>query len=318
MLKYLVRRLLLSLPVLLAITMIIFALIELAPGDVVDYFRSSETQMTEESAANLRARFGLDQPVPVRYVNWLGNVLQGDMGYRFVDGRPVAQVIGQRLGATVLLVGAALTIGIVIGVPLGVFTSLRQYSIWDFFLTGVSFLGISMPAFIAGIFGLYVFAIKLNLFPTGGMRPVDHTPTIFESLHYLLLPAFILGLQYIAQYMRYTRFSMLEVIRSDYVTTARAKGLAERAVTWRHVVRNAILPVVTVIGFSVPGLVVGAVFTETIFSWPGMGTLYLDAVRGRDVPLLMGMNLVIATAVLLVNIVTDLAYAYVDPRIRYD
>jgi peptide/nickel transport system permease protein len=318
MLKYAIRRMLLSIPVLFAITMIIFTLIELAPGDIVDYFRTPETQMTDEAAAQLRTRFGLDQPLPVRYVLWLGNVLQGDLGYRFVDGRPVADVIGQRLGATVLLVGAALFIGIVIGVPLGVFTSLRQYSFWDFLLTGVSFLGISMPAFIAGIFGLYLFSIQLKIFPTGGMRPVDRVPTIIDTLYYLALPAFILGLQYIAQYMRYTRFSMLEVIRSDYVTTARAKGLGERVVTWRHVVRNAILPVVTVIGFSVPGLVVGAVFTETIFSWPGMGTLYLDAVRGRDVPLLMGMNLVIATAVLLVNIITDLAYAYVDPRIRYD
>ncbi len=318
MLKYAIRRLLLSLPVLLAITIIIFALVELAPGDVVDYFRSSEAQMTEEGAAQLRARFGLDQPLPVRYVNWLGNVLQGDLGYRFVDGRPVADVIAQRLGPTTMLVGAALFIGIVVGVPLGVFTALRQYSIWDFFLTGVSFLGISMPAFIAGIFGLYLFAIKLNIFPTGGIRPVDRAPTLFDTLYYLALPASILGLQYIAQYMRYTRFSMLEVIRSDYVTTARAKGLGERAVTWRHIVRNAILPVVTVVGFSVPGLVVGAVFTETIFSWPGMGTLYLDAVRGRDVPTLMGMNLVIAIAVLVVNIITDLTYAYVDPRIRYD
>lgn len=318
MLKYAIRRLLVSIPVLLAITVIIFILIELAPGDVTDFFRSSETQMTEESIEALRARFGLDQPLPVRYVNWLGSVIQGDLGYRFVDGRPVADVIGQRLGATAMLVGAALLIGVVIGVPLGVFTSLRQYSIWDFFLTGVSFLGISMPAFIAGIFGLYVFAIKLHWFPTGGMRPVDRVPTVFDTLYYLALPAFILGLQYIAQYMRYMRFSMLDVIRSDYVTTARAKGLQNSAVIWRHIVRNAILPVVTVIGFSMPGLVVGAVFTETIFSWPGMGSLYLDAVNGRDVPTLMGMNLVIAAAVLVVNIITDLAYAYVDPRIRYD
>ncbi len=316
--KYLLRRLLVSLPVLLAITIIVFGLIQLAPGDVVDYFRSPEAQMSQETEAALRARFGLDQPVTVRYVNWLENVVQGNLGYRFVDGRPVAAVIGERLGPTALLIGAALLIGVVIGIPLGVFTALRQYSFWDFFLTGLSFLGISMPAFIAGIFGLYIFAIKLHLFPTGGMRPVDRVPTVWDYLYHLILPSSILGLQYIAQYMRYTRFSMLEVIRSDYVTTARAKGLAETVVVWRHVVRNAILPVVTVIGFSIPGLVVGAVFTETIFSWPGMGTLYLDAVQGRDVPLLMGMNLVIALGVLVANMLTDLAYALVDPRIRYD
>jgi len=316
--KYLLRRLILSIPVLIAITIIIFLLIELAPGDIVDYYMSSEGQMTQEAVEQLRARFGLDQPLPVRYLNWLGKVLQGDLGFRFVDGRPVGPLILQRLNATALLIGSALIIGILIGVPLGVFTALRQYSFWDFTFTGLSFLGISMPAFIAGIFGLYIFAIQLRWFPSGGMRPVDRTPTFFDSLYYLILPASILSLQYIAQYMRYTRFSMLEVLRSDYVTTARAKGLPERRIIWRHIVRNAILPVVTVIGFSIPGLVVGAVFTETIFSWPGMGTLYLDAVQGRDVPLLMGMNLVIAVAVLLANLATDLAYAVVDPRIRYD
>ena len=150
------------------------------------------------------------------------------------------------------------------------------------------------------------------------MRPVDRESTIWTTLHYLALPSMVLSLNFVATFMRYTRFSMLEVIRLDYVNTARAKGLTPNAVTWRHIVPNAILPVITVIGLSVPSLVVGAVFTETIFSWPGMGTLYLDAVRGRDVPLLMGMNLVIALFVLGANILTDIAYAVVDPRIRYD
>lgn len=318
MLQYLLRRLLISIPVLLAVTIIIFALTEIAPGDMVDYFISSESQMTAEQLENLRVRFGLDQPVVTRYVNWLGNVLQGDLGYSFVETRPVGDLVARRLGASLLLIGAAAAIGILVGIPLGVFTALRQYSIWDFTFTGLSFLGISMPAFIAGIFGLYIFAIQLDLFPSGGMRPVDRDPTAWDTIYHLMLPALILSLQYIATYMRYMRFSMLEVTRSDYITTARSKGLRERLVVWRHMVPNAILPVITVIGFSVPNLVVGAVFTETIFSWPGMGTLYRDAVQGRDVPLLMGMNLVIAAAVLIANIVTDLAYAVVDPRIRYD
>ncbi|MBN1966132.1 MAG: ABC transporter permease [Anaerolineae bacterium] len=318
MLKYFVRRLLVSIPVLLAVTVIVFALTEIAPGDMVDYFISSEAQMSAEQLQNLRERFGLDQPVVTRYFNWLGSVAQGDLGYSFVEARPVADLVGRRLGASLLLIGAAAAIGILIGIPVGVFIALRQYSFWDFLFTGISFLGISMPAFIAGIFGLYVFAIKLNIFPSGGMRPVDRDPTTWDTIYYLMLPAMILSLQYIATYMRYTRFSMLEVTRSDYVTTARAKGLRERFVVWRHMVPNAILPVITAIGFSVPNLVVGAVFTETIFSWPGMGTLYRDAVQGRDVPLLMGMNLVIAAVVLLANIFTDLAYAVVDPRIRYE
>jgi peptide/nickel transport system permease protein len=318
MLKYLLRRILISIPVLLGITIIIFTLMEVAPGDVADYFVSPEVQMSPEALDALRVRFGLDQPAPVRYVQWLGNILSGDFGYRFLDGQPVADVIGRRLGASLLLMGTALGIGVLVGVPLGVFIGLRQYSGWDFTLTGVSFLGISTPAFVTGIIALLFFSITLKWFPAGGMRPVDREPTFWTTIQYLALPSMVLSLNYIATFMRYTRFSMLEVVRMDYVTTARAKGITNLAVTWRHIVPNAILPVITVIGLSVPTLVVGAVFTETIFSWPGMGSLYLDAVRGRDVPLLMGLNLVIALFVLSANILTDLAYAVVDPRIRYD
>lgn len=318
MLKYLLRRIFISIPVLISITIIIFALTELAPGDVVDFFVSPELEMSAEQMETLRARFGLDQPAPVRYINWVGNLIQGDMGYRFTDGRPVYDVISRRFGASILLMGTALVIGICVGVPLGVFIGLRQYSFWDFSLTGLSFLGISTPAFVTGILALMVFSIQLGWFPSGGMRPVDRDPTFWTTINHLILPSLVLSLTYIATFMRYTRFSMLEVIRSDYITTARAKGLNRYRITWRHTVPNAILPVITVIGLSIPSLVVGAVFTETIFSWPGMGTLYLDAVLGRDVPLLMGINLVIALFVLAANILTDIAYALVDPRIRYD
>lgn len=317
MLKYLVRRILISIPVIISITIIIFGLVEIAPGDVTDYFISPEMEMSTEQLEAIRARFGLDQPVPVRYLNWLGNVVQGDLGYRFTDGRPVNEVISRRFGASLLLMGTALAIGIVIGVPLGVFIGQRQYSFWDFSLTGFSFLGISTPAFVTGIIALVIFSIELRWFPSGGIRPVDREPTFLTTVHHLILPSLVLSLNYIATFMRYMRFSMLEVVRSDYITTARAKGLHKNRVTWRHTVPNAILPVITVIGLSIPNLVVGAVFTETIFSWPGMGTLYLDAVLGRDVPLLMGINLVIAFFVLTANILTDVAYAVVDPRIRY-
>lgn len=318
MFQYIIRRLLISIPVLISVTIIIFALIEIAPGDIADYFITSETQMTAEALEQLRARFGLDQPAPVRYVNWLSNILQGNLGYRFTDGRPVAEVIGRRLSATATLTLTALTIGILIGIPLGVYSGLRQYSKMDFLLTGFSFLGISMPAFVTGILFLFIFSIQLGWFPAGGMRPVDRLPTFGDTLRYLALPSLVLSLNYVATYMRYTRFSMLEIIHSDYVRTARAKGLRNSRVNWRHIVPNALLPVITVIGLSIPNVVVGAVFTETIFSWPGMGTLYLEAVLGRDVPLLMSMNLVIAVVVLGANLMTDLSYAFIDPRIRYD
>lgn len=318
MLKYLLRRILISIPVLLMITIVIFALVEIAPGDVVDYFRPPDMIMTEESTQALREKFGLDQPVTTRYLQWLGSVLQGDLGYRFTDGEAVSAIISRRLGASLLLMGTALAIGILVGVPLGVFIGQKQYSKWDFSLTGLSFLGISMPSFITGLVALLIFSIKLGWFPAGGMRPVTSQPTIWTTIHYLALPSLVLSLSFIATFMRYTRFSMLEVVRMDYVNTARSKGLSNRFITWRHIVPNAILPVITVIGLSIPALVVGAVFTETVFSWPGMGTLYLEAVKGRDIPLLMGMTLVIALFVLGANILTDLAYAIVDPRIRYD
>ena len=318
MFQYVIRRLLISIPVLISVTIIIFALIEIAPGDISDYFITSETQMTPEALEQLRQRFGLDQPAPVRYFNWVSNILQGELGYRYTDGRPVGEVISRRLSATATLTLTALAIGILVGIPLGVYVGLRQYSKADFILTGFSFFGISMPAFVTGILLLFVFSIQLGWFPTGGMRPVDRTPTFWDSLHYLVLPSLVLSLNYVATYMRYTRFSMLEIVNSDYVRTARAKGLRNRRVNWRHIVPNALLPVITVIGLSIPNLVVGAVFTETIFSWPGMGTLYLEAVLGRDVPLLMSMNLVIAVVVLGANLLTDLSYAFIDPRIRYE
>ncbi|MCK6576862.1 MAG: ABC transporter permease [Anaerolineae bacterium] len=316
--KYILRRILIGIPVFFAITVIIFGLIEIAPGDITDYFIRPELNMTDEAKDEIRIRFGLDQPVMVRYGNWMLNVLRGDLGYRYTNGQPVGATIIQRLSATVLLAGTALAIGATIGVALGVFTALRQYSAWDFLLTGASFLGISIPSFVAGIIILFIFSINLGWFPAGGMRPVDREPTLLTTIHHLALPALVLSLAPIANFMRYTRFSMLEVIRADYVRTARGQGLRDRRITWRHSFPNALLPVITLLGLSLPSLVVGAVFTETIFSWPGMGTLYLEAVNGRDVPLLMGMNLVIALVVLGANLLTDLAYGLADPRIRYD
>jgi peptide/nickel transport system permease protein len=300
------------------VTVIIFALIELAPGDVADNFINPELGFSEEANAAIRDRFGLGQPAPVRYVKWLVNAGQGDFGLTFVSGEPVVDAIGRRLGNTLLLMSAAMAIGVVVGIALGVFTAVKQYSFWDISLTTLSFVGISMPAFITGILGMYLLAIRWKVFPSGGMRSVLGNSGFFDVLHHLILPAVILSLGYIATFMRYTRFSMLEVLHADYVRTAHGKGLRNRTILWRHALPNALLPVITVIGLSLPTLVVGAVFIETIFSWPGMGTMYLDAVHSKDVPLIMGMNTVIAIVVLAANLLTDLAYGLIDPRIRYD
>lgn len=318
MFAFAVRRILIGIPVLLAVTMAVFLLVEIAPGDVADYFINPEVSYDEETLAAIRARYGLDDPLPVRYVAWLGSIAQGELGFSFVSGEPVARMVTRRFSNTVVLMSVALAIGLIVGVSLGIFAAVRQYSWFDYLLTGTSFLGVSMPAFITGILALWAFAILWPIFPAGGMRTVGVETTFLDRLHHLALPAMVLSLSQTATFMRYTRFSMLDVLAQDYVRTGRGKGLSEFLVEVRHALPNALMPVITVVGLSLPVLVVGAVFTETIFSWPGMGTLYLTAVNSRDVPLVMGLNLFIAVMVLAANLATDLAYGLVDPRIRYE
>lgn len=318
MFTYALRRVLTSIPVLIAVTILVFMLVELAPGDVADYFINPEANTSPEALAEMRRAYGLDRPAPVRYVIWLGQVVRGDLGFSFVSGEPVARMVLRRFQNTATLMSVALVVSIVLGVTLGVFVAVRQYSFWDHALSALSFLAVSMPAFVTGILALYLFAVLLPIFPSGGIRSVGVDAGLWDRIHHLILPAAVLSLAQTATFMRYTRFSVLEVLRADYVRTARGKGLAERRVTMRHGLPNALIPVITVIGLSLPVLVVGAVFTETIFSWPGMGTLYLTAVGSRDVPLVMGLNLFIAVVVLAANLLTDLAYGLVDPRIRYE
>ncbi len=272
--QYYLRRILINIPVLFMVTLIIFILINAAPGDPVDFFVNEEIGVTKDDLEFVRERFGLNDPLPIRYVKWLGQVARGDLGFRYKNGDDVAEVLFIRMQRTFLLMGAALLIGVVVGISLGIFTGLRQYSVWDFTLTGLSFVGISMPAFVAGIFGLYFFSVKLGWFPSGGMRTIGEDKSLTDLLHHLALPALTLSLAYIATFMRYTRYSILEVKSEDYVRTAHAKGMPRRIVTTRHIFRNALLPVITVVGLSLRTLVAGALFTETIYSWPGMGSLF--------------------------------------------
>ena len=315
--RYIQRRLLISIPILIAITAIIFALLQLTPGDPLDAYLQPDQVLTADQRAALRHELGLDRPAPVRYLFWLREVARGDLGYRIKDGQPVARAIVQRLGPTLMLMGSGLLIAVVVGITLGVISSVRQYSILDFVLTVFAFLGISLPAFFAGLLGLYIFALKLGWFPAGGFSTPGAPFSVWDRVHHLLLPAILLSLFNIGYFMRYTRAAMLEVLGQDFVRTARAKGLGERVVVGSHALRNALLPVVTIIGASVPGLIGGAVFIESIFSWPGMGSLYLDGIDGRDYPLIMGLTFILAIVILLANLLTDLAYAAIDPRIRY-
>ena len=317
MIQYIFRRIFINIPVLIGITMVVFIAIALAPGDPMSSFISPELATDPAMLARMRAEFGFDQPLYIRYFNWLAQVLQGNLGYRIKTYDPVLRVIVERIPATLLLMSSALLIGITVGIPLGIYSALKKYSLPDMILTAGVFLGVSTPAFLIGLGSLFLFCLQLRWFPAGGMHTLGQEESLLDTLHHLALPALILSANYVASMLRYTRASMLDVINEQYVTTARAKGLSEPIVILRHALRNALIPIVTVIDFSIPNLLAGAVFTETIFAWPGMGSVFVDGVNSRDFPLVMGITLITATTVLICNLLTDIAYAFINPKIRF-
>ncbi|MHA4866078.1 ABC transporter permease [Duganella sp. PWIR1] len=314
MLKYIFNRLVINIPTLLAILVTIFVLINMAPGDPVDAFVPPNTALTAEQKAVLRHDLGLDQAAPLRFVRWIAQVASGDLGYRYKDGAKVLDEITSRLAPTLMLAFAGLSGGSLLGIMLGIFAARRYNSATDHALSIVAYVAISTPAFLLGILGMYVFSLKLGWFPTGGYSEPGQGG-LLNTLYYLALPASVLSVQFIAILMRYTRAGLLEVMTQDYVRTAKAKGLSARAVTLRHAFPNALIPIVTVIGANFGALIGGAVFVETVFSWPGMGMLFLDGIESRDYPLIMGIALFMAIAILLVNMLTDILYSWIDPRI---
>jgi len=318
LITYIIRRLLIAVPIFFGITILVFLFLALAPGDPVAAFIRPELATNEALRQSIIQRYGLDQPLPIRYLRWLAEAAQGNLGYKAIGGLPVLDTVARGLGASVLLMGSALLIGIVVGIPLGMLSAMRQYSRLDYALTGIAFLGISTPSFMLGLGGLYLFGLQIRIFPIGGMVTAGRPFSIPDLLAHLALPALILGLGYVAILMRYTRSAMLEVLGSLYVTTAEAKGLPPRVVVVRHALRNALIPIVTVIGLSLRDLVGGAVIIETVFSWPGMGLMMVEGVTARDYPMIMGLSLVVAITVLGANLLTDVAYAVTDPRVRYD
>jgi peptide/nickel transport system permease protein len=302
----------------LGITVIIFALASLMPGDAVMAMLSLETPNSEEMIAIRRGQLGLDQPLPIQYVRWMGQLLRGNLGFSYISGERISEMILIRIPATLELMGVSLLFSIFIGVLLGVLSALKQYSWLDYTLTILGFIGISMPVFFLGMIIVYVFALNLGWFPTSGMATSGEPFSLVDNLKHLFLPAWSLGLFRTAVFMRYTRASILDVLHNDYVRTARAKGLREPTVIVRHILRNAMIPIVTIIGMTLPVLLAGAVIVETMFQWPGTGMLYITAIGQRDSPVIVGMTLVVASMVLLSNLLTDIVYAMLDPRIRYD
>ena len=315
--SYVFQRVALNVPILFIVTVLIFTLLQLTPGDPLDAYLPPDQITSPEQREALRKQLGLDQPAAVQYAFWLRSALSGNLGYRVKNGEPVLEAIRLRLGPTLLLMISGMGLGVVLGVLFGIVAAIRRYSALDNLLTFLAFLGISTPAFLAGLIGMYVFSLRLRLFPAGGYSTPGLEVSTTDVLYHLALPAMLLSTFYVAMIMRYTRAAMLETVGQDYVRTARAKGLPERGVIGKHALRNALIPVVTIIGANLGNLVGGAVFLESIFGWPGMGALFLDGVESRDYPLIMGLTLVLSSAVLVANLLTDLAYAAIDPRIRY-
>jgi peptide/nickel transport system permease protein len=313
---YVLRRLLLAVPVLFGVSLLVFAVMHLAPGDPAAIMLGA--QATREDVERLHRELGLDRPFPVQYAQWLGRVMHGDLGRSIPLGREVLPEVLVRFKATLILTGGALLVALAIGVPAGIVSATRQYSWLDRISMAVAVTGVSLPVFWTGIMLIIVFSLTLRWLPSAGMFSPYGGGDLADLLWHLVLPAVTLGTASAAALARMTRSSVLEIVRQDFVRSARAKGLAERAVVGRHVLKNAVNPVVTVLGIQVGTLLGGAILTETVFSWPGLGSMMVRAIQARDYPLVQGGVLLIATTFVGVNLLVDLLYAVFDPRIRYE
>uniref|UniRef100_A0A7C2WRJ4 ABC transporter permease n=1 Tax=Thermorudis sp. TaxID=1969470 RepID=A0A7C2WRJ4_9BACT len=313
MAAYVVRRLLQAVVLLFFVSVLTFLLIHSAPGGPA---LLANPELSREQIQQMTEQLGLDDPLPVQYLRWLGNVVQGDFGSSYNTVQPVTRLIAERLPNTIMLTGLALVISILVAVPLGVLSALKRNSALDRIIAGFSFIGVSIPVFWLGIMLIIVFAVQLKVLPAGGMYTLGAEFSLLDRLEHLLLPTLVLVVANLAELTRYTRSGMINVLTEDYIRTARAKGLPNRLVLIRHALRNALIPVITIIGVLLPRAVSGAAITETVFSWPGMGRLAVEAAMTRDYPVVLGATLTVALVVVLSSLVTDLLYAYIDPRIR--
>ena len=314
-LPYLIRRLAATVVLLLVVSVVVFALVTQAPGGPGILL---DRNMGPAEIAQMRAILGLDQPLYVQYVRWLGQVLRGNFGVSYQAGLPVLEIIVQMLPNTLLLSAAALVIALVVAIPAGVISAARPQSKTDHAVTFLALFGISIPTFWFGLMLIVVFAIGLGWLPPGGLRTIGAPASALDVARHLAMPAVVLGTASMALFARYTRSAVAAVLRDDYVRTARAKGLPETSVICRHAFRNALLTIVTIVGVQLPRLVGGAAVTETVFAWPGIGSLAVRAAFERDYPMIMGITLVISAVVALSSLLVDLLYVYIDPRIRYE
>jgi peptide/nickel transport system permease protein len=316
--KYLLRRLLISIPALLGISLVLFTVLALAPGDPFEEL-ATNPNVPPEVRLNLRAQFGLDDPIPVRYMRWVTAMVKGDWGYSFVSRINVSTLIMQRLPTTLFVLGTAQLLGLLVALPIGIYSAVRPYSFFDQITTTFAFIGFSLPTFFTGLLFILFFSIYLDWLPFIYRADISATGWrwAWEMARQAIMPIAVLGLFQGAAMTRFVRSAVLEVVRLDYVNTARSKGLSEKATILKHVVRNALIPVVTLVALQIPGIFTGAVITEQIFRVPGIGSLLISSILSNDTPVIMSITFVFSALVVLFNLVADLVYGWLDPRISF-
>jgi peptide/nickel transport system permease protein len=312
--RFLLRRVAALVPLLFGISLLLFAVIHLAPGGPLDFY-ADNPGVTPEALADMKAALGLDQPLYLQYLNWVWAFVQGQWGYSIRTSRPVLLEITERLPATLMLGGVALAIAFVIALPLGVISGVKRHTLIDIVLTLISFSGISLPVFWLALMLQLVFAVWLHWLPSGGYETIGGG-SLGDHLAHMAMPVGVLAFATIAKWARYLRASTIEVMRQDYIRTARAKGQSRRGVVLHHALRNALLPFVTVVALDLVHIFSGTVITEAVFAWPGIGSLFIQSMGGRDYPVLMGIMMIASVTLVLGNLLADIAYGLIDPRIE--
>jgi len=313
--RYIMRRLVQSVILLVLVTMIAFALMHLAPGGPLAVYTLNPT-IRAEDIARLEKSFGLDRPLYIQYAKWASGMMRGDWGRSFRDSQPVFDIIVSRLWSTLVLAGTALVIAMVLGVFIGTLGAVRQHSVADYLSTIGAMLALSIPTFWFGLMAIYLFSVRLGWLPSGGRQTLGEDFSLADRIEHLILPATVLGFVLVATWSRYTRAAVLEIINQDFIRVARSKGLSEKRVITGHVMRNAMGPLVVLAGIQIPLLFSGALVTESVFTWPGMGRLFVDSLNYRDYPVMMGILFVTAVLVILFNLLADIVGVLVDPRVR--
>ncbi len=318
MTRYLINRILTSIPTLIAISLVVFLILALAPGNPMGEFATNPS-ITPEVRENIRRSLGLDQPIPIRYLKWVWAFLQGDLGYSFTSRSPVLDLILQRLPTTLWIMGLAYVLAVLIAFPFGIISALKRYSLLDQIVTTVSFIGFSLPTFFTGLLFIIVFSVQLKWFPFiyDSTLKVTNLQTFWQQIQQSIMPVCVLGFYQAAILMRFIRSSFLEQLNQNYVRTAYAKGLPKLNVINGHILRNALIPVVTLIALQIPGLFAGSLVTEQVFRIPGIGALLIDSIFRSDTPVIMGITMVYAILVVSFNLLADILYGFLDPRVQY-